>query len=136
MTPPKASKLMYKPYYLANEKTGERITVRPPKLPGINGEPKDKKKNEKGEWIRRFDILDTNGVKQFEGQTFIVMTHMPRAVPFIMINDEKWSVQPIGKEPTATKKVEPAPAKAEATKPKSLLDQATADIRQQKALTK
>ncbi len=112
----KASKLMFKPYHLVNEKTGEKITVHPPRLPGVNGDPQDKKKTPEGEWIRKFDIVDMHGVQAFQGQTFIIMNHMPKMVPSIVVNGERWTIRVIEKEPKVkTKKV-------------SFLDQAKAEI--------
>lgn len=101
----KASKLMHKNYYLVNEKSGEKITVYPPMIPGINAQKNDKKKNDAGEWIRRFDIIDANGIKQFDGQAHIVLTHLPKMAPTVVINGEKWTIRAITKEPASTKKL-------------------------------
>jgi hypothetical protein len=100
-----SAKLMFKPHYLVNEATGQKLTVHPPRLPGANSEKGEKWKNEKGEWIRNFSILDHNGTTAFAGQTHILMTHAPGAWPSIVVNGERWTVRRIEKEPVSARKV-------------------------------
>jgi hypothetical protein len=110
----KAFKIRQKNYHLVNETTGERVTVFPPVWPGLTGDQADaKKKNEAGEWIRLFKVVDSNGVKHFDGMSTVVLTHAPKAAPYVMIDGQRWVSEAIAKEPVAAAQVEETPAAVE-----------------------
>lgn len=103
----KAKKLMQKNYNLVNVKTGEKIVVHPPGLPGVNADGKNPK-NAAKRWIRMFTIVDANGVAAFAGQSTIELTHAPKELPSVEINGETWNV-------VSMEKTETAPAAVAAT---------------------
>lgn len=86
-------KIMQKNYHLVSQKTGEKVVVHPPRLPGLKKDFVDPK-NEKGEWIRVFDIVEGSG-KQFRRGKEIVLYHAPGETPYCMIGNEKWEIEPI-----------------------------------------
>jgi hypothetical protein len=92
----KAKKLMQKNYNLVNTVTGEKIVVHPPTQPGAEADGKNPKKD--GKWIRRFNIIDGNGVAAFAGQSTIVMSHAPKFFPTVEVNGQTWELQVIEKE--------------------------------------
>lgn len=86
-------KIMQKNYHLVNQKTGEKVVVHPPRLPGLKQDFVDPK-NEKGEWIRVFNIVEGAG-RQFRRGKDIVLYHAPGETPYCMIGNEKWEIEPI-----------------------------------------
>lgn len=86
-------KIMQKNYHLVNQKTGEKVVVHPPRLPGLKQDFVDPK-NEKGEWIRVFSIVEGAG-RQFRRGKDVVLYHAPGETPYCMIGNEKWEIEPI-----------------------------------------
>lgn len=89
----KAKKLMQKNYNLVNTVTGETLVIHPPSMPGADADGKNPKKD--GKWIRRFNIVDGNGVAAFAGQSTIVLTHAPKVYPVLEQNGQTWEVRAI-----------------------------------------
>jgi hypothetical protein len=139
----KAFKIRKKDYHLTNEKTGEKLTVFPPAWPGANAD-RTNPKNEAGEWVRRYDIKDRNGIAlaEFAGDT-VILTHTPKAAPSIVINSERWITRAIEVEAVATTPVDASttvagdataptakPKKAAKSKSKSkLMETVEADVK-------
>lgn len=89
----KSKRLRQKNYFLVNSKTGEAVVVHPPSLPGVNADGHNPKEN--GKWIRKFQVVDANGVAKFKKMKEIILLNTPSRLPSVKLDGERWSVKVI-----------------------------------------
>jgi len=88
-----AMKVMQKNYHLVNQKTGDKVVVHPPRLPGLNKDFMNPK-TEHDDWIRVFTVIEGSG-KNFRKGKEIVLFHAPGEAPHCRIDNELWIIQVI-----------------------------------------
>jgi hypothetical protein len=62
--------------------------------PGLNMDSQNPK-DEQGRYIRVFSIVNSNGVKPFEGKRQVILNHLPGEHAHVVIKGVKWSLVPI-----------------------------------------
>jgi hypothetical protein len=83
----KPMKILQRKYSLVNVLTREKLTVFPPRVPGINKDFNNPKDSD-GQWIRVFKVVE--GPRTGEE---IVLRHLPGEAPSCVIDGIPWVLE-------------------------------------------